>query len=381
MSAQTVTDAYAAKEAGIISVMYGEFDRFRAVLAGTEDEVKTFIGTAVAALYADPYLMAAAEASPDTLIVAMLKCAGKGHLPGTEEFYLTPRQIKGKPGILGIEGYRGVIERMYRSGQVASVTVQEVCARDPFRYVKGVDRVPVHSVGGAGETGADFFGEHGTRDRGEMVGVYAYAEMLSGAISRVVILNRDDVEAYRADGGWKRDDRFSPWNRLDAGEKHPEFRGRSMWLKSGVKRLEPWAPTSKDDLRARGRAAAAITPAPALPPPSAAVNGGQDTRAIQNHAPAIEQGRGAATTGTPARASKGQLTILGQQFTRLGYEDPGQRTEALSILTGRKITAETDLSRDECQDVSDRLRPVKDTGSLIAMLGILDPAADTGGVS
>ncbi len=91
-------------------------------------EVKSFIGTAMAALYADAKLMKAAEAHPESLVGALMECASLGHRPGTEEYYLTPRGGK----ILGIEGYRGIVERMYRSGGVSAVIVREVCAKDQF---------------------------------------------------------------------------------------------------------------------------------------------------------------------------------------------------------------------------------------------------------
>jgi recombination protein RecT len=181
--------------------------------------------------------------------------------------------------VLGIEGYRGVIERMYRSGAVAKVVVREVCARDKFRYVEGADDKPVHAFGGQGETGADFFGPAGSRDRGAMVGVYAYAELTNGAVSRVVILNRADWEAARDAGGYKPDDPYSPWNRLDAGKDHPEFRGRSMVWKTAAKRLEPWVPTSaeyrREMLRASAAAADAAGPRLAGPVTVAAQENGQ----------------------------------------------------------------------------------------------------------
>ncbi len=99
-------------------------------------EVKSFIGTAMAALYADAKLMKAAEAHPESLVGALMECASLGHRPGTEEYYLTPRGGK----ILGIEGYRGIVERMYRSGGVSAVIVREVCAKDQFTSTRSPGR-------------------------------------------------------------------------------------------------------------------------------------------------------------------------------------------------------------------------------------------------
>jgi recombination protein RecT len=262
MTAQTVSQAVARRDSGPVSLMWSRRTHFAAVLPASVD-VEAFLGTAAGALYASDVpgkkltLMKCAAENPDSLIVALMECAALGHMPGTDEYYLTPRMDHGRPKVLGIEGYRGVIERMYRSGAVSRVIVREVCAGDPFGYVEGRDRLPVHEVGGRGTTGADFFGEHGSRNRGEMVGVYAYAELVTGAISRVVLLTRDDVHAARNSGGWKADDTFSPWNRLDGGPDHPEFTGRSMWWKTGAKRLEPWVPTSREYRREQLRASAA----------------------------------------------------------------------------------------------------------------------------
>lgn len=253
----SVSNAVAKVEAGPISIIWGRRKHFDAVLPEHVD-VEAFLGTAAGALYADDKLMEAATVSPDSLVVALMRCAALGHQPGTEEFYLTPRKKKGRPQILGIEGYRGVVERMYRSGAVSSVVVREVCALDPFEYIEGEYEKPIHRIGGDGGTGAAFFGENGRRDRGAMVGVYAYATLVTGAVSRVVILTRDDVMAAKAAGEGS-DGQYSPWNRYDAGQDHPEFQGRSMWWKTAAKRLEPWVPTSSQYRLEMLRASAAAS--------------------------------------------------------------------------------------------------------------------------
>jgi recombination protein RecT len=270
----TVSQAVATRENGPVTLMWGRKKHFDAVLPAHVD-VTSFLGTAAGALYGNKDLMDAATRSPDSLIVALMRCAALGHQPGTDEFYLTPRKRKGVPEVLGIEGYRGIVERMYRSGAVASVVVREVCAGDSFRYVEGVDDKPVHSTGGEGSTGADFFGKDGSRSRGDMVGVYAYAILTTGAVSRVVLLSRDDVLAARDAGGYSGPgDSFSPWNRMDGGKDHPEFKGRSMWWKTAARRLEPWVPTSaeyrREQLRASATAASLTAPQPHQPSPTVA---------------------------------------------------------------------------------------------------------------
>jgi recombination protein RecT len=264
MSAQTVSNAVANRdeEIGPIKFMWSKRSHLRTVLPKSVD-VEAFLGTAAGALYASDVpgktvtLMKAARQNPDSLFVALMRCAALGHMPGTEEFYLTPRMDHGRLMILGIEGYRGIIERMYRSGAVANVVVREVCANDMFRYVEGVDDKPFHSFGGNEGTGASFFAS--VKPRGEMVGLYAYAQLVTGATSRVALLTRDDVFASRSSGGWKPDDKFNPWNKLDGGPNHPEFTGRSMWWKTGARRLEPWVPTSAEWRRESLRASASAS--------------------------------------------------------------------------------------------------------------------------
>lgn len=356
-----------------IAAMWAREDDFAAVLPGHID-VKSFLGTTAGALYASKDLMDAALADPDSLIIAMMRSAALGHLPGTEEFYLTPRKRKGKPYVLGIEGYRGVVERMYRSGAVARVVVREVCADDPFRFILGVDDRPRHSTGGDGATGADFFGQDGSRARGAMVGVYAYAELMTGAISQVVVLSRDDVLAARDAGGWNPDDQFSPWNRYDAGKSRPELQGRSMWLKTAAKRLEPWVPTSSEYRRELARATTAVAAGNGRP----AVAGGQ--AAIPPPRRQIPGPDRPQEPPAPPRATSGQLTLLGRRLSDLGVEE-GHRLGTLEKLAGRDLAAPSDLTQDEAGRVKELLdRCGGDHAALVELLatGQLPEAGDDG---
>ena len=276
-----MTDIATRTQAAPITLMWEKKHHIAAVLPDHID-VKGFLGTAAAALYASDTLMAAAEKDPGSLVAALIRCASLGHRPGTDEFYLTPRGGK----VLGIEGYRGIVERMYRSGAVRNVVVREVCANDRFTFVEGLDEKPVHRFGGShnDQTGAGFFGEYGNLNRGEMVGVYAYAVLDTGAISRVVILTRDDVMAARqaSPAGNTKD---SPWNRPDGGNAHPEFTGRSMWWKTAARRLEPWVPTSAEYRRQQLLAAAEATRAalpsdPIQPPPFVQPDGASSAGAV-----------------------------------------------------------------------------------------------------
>ena len=385
MTARTVSQAVTKRDDGPIAVMWSKRGHFDVVLPQHVD-VESFLGTAAGALYGNADLMDAAVASPDSLITALMRCAALGHQPGTDEFYLTPRKRKGRPEILGIEGYRGIVERMYRSGAVSNVVVREVCADDYFRYVEGEDEKPVHKFGGEGTTGADFFGAKGSRNRGEMVGVYAYAKLTTGAYSRPAILSRDDVFAARDAGGYRADDKFSPWNRQDGGKDHPEFTGRSMWWKTAARRLEPWVPTSAEYRREQLRAASAASDlagrrngAPAAMPTSIPhehevvdaeiVHDTPDASPAgrQVPVPAVPPTPPAEPAGDapgPAHATTGQLSIIDKEFERLGYNlnDPDDVDAQLNVVARLGAAEISDVNQLTQENAADVIRQLKRCG-------------------
>lgn len=176
----------------------------------------------------------AANNNPGVFLAALLDAARLGLEPGTEQYYLTARKNKGRLEILGIVGYQGYIELMYRSGAVASVVAEVVRKADDYRYTRGVDEVPVHSY-------PPFTGE---ATRGELFGVYAYARMLGGAMSRVIELGAEDIERIKKSSEGAGSD-YSPWRH------HTE----AMWLKSSVRQLRKWVPTSAEFRMELARAA------------------------------------------------------------------------------------------------------------------------------
>jgi recombination protein RecT len=172
-----------------------------------------------------------------------------GHEPGTDQFALVPfnDRKRGTVEIVGIEQYQGVIERMYRAGAVRSVKAEVVKSADPFAYEPDIMDRPRHKP--------DWFAE-----RGELVGVYAYAVMGDGSTSRVVMMNRAEVMKHKAVArGATGDD--SPWQSWED----------SMWLKTAVHELEKWVPTSSEYRRETLRAArdGATEPTQPAEPPRA----------------------------------------------------------------------------------------------------------------
>ncbi len=188
-------------------------------------------------------LEVAALNNPGKFLSTLLDAARLGLEPGTEEFYLTARKVKGRPEILGIVGYQGLIELIYRAGAVSSVIVEVVRENESFTYTPGRDEIPVHEI----NWDAD--------DRGSLRLVYAYARMKDGAYSKVVVLNKTRVAQIRAasDGA---NSEYSPWAKWE----------ESMWMKSAVRQLAKWVPTSAEyrlqEARAEHEARQPLTPQP-----------------------------------------------------------------------------------------------------------------------
>lgn len=183
-------------------------------------------------------LWVAAQNNPGVFLASLLDAARLGLEPGTEQYYLTPRKIKGRLEILGIVGYQGYVELMYRAGAVSSVIVETVRQNDQYRYRRGIDEVPVHEF-------PSFARE---ADRGRLIGTYAYARMRDGAVSRVIELNQDDIDRIRAVNPASDSD-YSPWVKWENG----------MWLKSAARQLRKWVPTSAEFIREQMRAQAEAT--------------------------------------------------------------------------------------------------------------------------
>lgn len=181
-------------------------------------------------------LEVAAANNPGVFLAAILDAARLGLEPGTEQFYLTPRKVKGRLEILGITGYQGHIELMYRAGAVSSVVAECVYEKDEFDYQPGRDTVPHHRI------------DWDEADRGKLRLVYAYAPMANGATSKVVVLNRSDINKIKRSSQGSDSD-YSPWNTNEA----------AMWLKSAVRQLQKWVPTSAEYRDALRGDAVAVT--------------------------------------------------------------------------------------------------------------------------
>src|ERR1700749_1755846 len=146
-------------------------------------------------------LEVAAQNNPRVFMATLLDAARLGLEPGTEHYYLTPRKNKsGQLEILGIVGYLGYIELMFRAGAVSTVVAEVVREHDEFVWTEGA----LDTARPARWEGPQVRPYHPVRwlateaERGELVLTYAYAMMKdTGQPSTVIVLNRDDIDRVK----------------------------------------------------------------------------------------------------------------------------------------------------------------------------------------
>jgi recombination protein RecT len=187
----------------------------------------------------------AALNNPAVFMASLLDAARLGLEPGTEQYYLTPRKVKGRLEILGIVGYQGYIELMYRAGAISSVVAEVVYSGDKFDFQPGRHERPDHQIDWDAES------------RGTLRLVYAYAVMKDGATSKVVVLNRAAINKIKESSQGSSSE-YSPWQKHEA----------AMWLKSAVRQLAKWVPTSAEYVREQLRAQVEVAAEqrPEIPP-------------------------------------------------------------------------------------------------------------------
>lgn len=226
---ETVAQAVQKTQTGAMAIVGNSGDWFSSILPSHVD-ARSFVGLAKAHLRKDRKLAEAADADPAGYMIALSECARLGLVPG-DTFHVVPFKKRGGGyDFTGIVDYTGEIELIYRAGAVSSVKAEIVYANDAFDFSPDMDR-PAHSP--------DWFG-----DRGDMIGVYAYAVMKDGATSRVVVMSRPEVEKVKAVSKTKDFD-DSPWRVWED----------RMWLKTAIHQLQKWVPSSAEYRREQLRAA------------------------------------------------------------------------------------------------------------------------------
>lgn len=286
----------------------------------------------------------AALNNPAAFMAALLDAARLGLEPGTEQYYLTPRRVKNKGlEILGIPGYQGYIELMYRAGATSSVVAEVVYEKDTFRFQPGRDETPHHEIDWDAES------------RGELRLVYAFARMKDGGTSRVVVLNRADITRIKA-SATAASSEYSPWT------THPA----AMWLKSAVRQLAKWVPTSAEYIREQLRAVADVQAEQQqrrdYAGPQVIVS---DPDFVEGEI--VEQDTDEDTArpdGPPANEQ--QRKTIAALFGKVQVAED-RRPADLALVLRRPITSTEDLTRDEAVTVIDLLdRCAKDKSNPVA---------------
>lgn len=241
MSQNSVSSAVALRNDGASAIIESYRDDLAQVMP-SHMKPEVFTRLAISVLNRDENLMRAAKNNPASLMTALWEASRLGLCPGSEQYYLTVR----KGEILGITGYQGEVELIYRAGAVSSIICEVVRENDVFTWRQGAldDQRPARWVGPQSQPyhEVDWFS-----DRGALKGVYSYAVMKDGAISKVVVLNRQHIDKAKESSAGASSD-WSPW------KVHEE----AMWLKTAAHRLRKWVPTSAEYMKEQLRAIAEV---------------------------------------------------------------------------------------------------------------------------
>jgi phage RecT family recombinase len=168
-----------------------------------------------------PAFHAAIKNDADSFLYAATDCAALNLKPGEEYWWVPFDDRSGGTGqhFTGMPGWKGEVQQIYRSGSVKSVKFGVVFHGDLWSWRPTRMETPEYEP----------LSED--RSRENLWKVYAYAEMMSGGISQVVVFTRSEV--YRAKAKSKAAKQF--WE----SEWEPE-----MWLKTALHRLFDYVPHS-----------------------------------------------------------------------------------------------------------------------------------------
>ena len=230
--------AAVVKQESIFDLVYASRDGYKLALAGAIDPDK-FVRVAVTALRTTPKLQ---ECNPYSVLGALMTSAQLALEPTGPlgQAYLVPFP-NNKTGTIEcqlIVGYQGLIELAYRSGRVMSVVARVVHEADRFSYSFGINDVLEHQPAEEEPVGP-------------MTHVYAIGKLVGGGVIPYV-MTKAQVDAVKASSpGAKK--KGSPW------DNHYE----AMTMKTAVRRLFKWLPSSVESQRALGADGRVFTGVPA----------------------------------------------------------------------------------------------------------------------
>jgi len=182
--------------------------------------VDRFLKIALASLTRTPKL---ADCKPETLIMALAACSELGLEPNSPlgHAYLIPYGTDCQLVI----GFKGLLALARRSGEIASVDVAVVHARDVFTYARG-DNPRIHH-----EPFVPKFDEQGKAvgptDPGPLIAAYMIAHLKDGSVQREVMY-RHEIDAVR---NGSKAGRSGPWkDHYDEMARKTVFRRGWKWL-------------------------------------------------------------------------------------------------------------------------------------------------------
>ena len=341
----TVSNAVAQRNNGPASLIE-QYREDLALVAPAHVNPDKLYRTMIGLLRGNENLARAATSNPGSFIAAVFECAELGHRPG-DTYHFVP--FGGK--VTGIEDYKGEIERMYRAGAVTSVKAEIVYSNDSYDYDEETMDRPRHT--------RDRFGSKAVR--GKMIGVYAYAIMRNGALSRVIEMGEEEVMEHKAASktGSGSD---SPWT------KWP----RSMWLKTAVHELAKWVPTSNEYLTDQARAQGemlrhANKPASAPPAgPTPPVAAGDEPRRDEPVRVPAEQGN--VVDGTVVEqagerlVTEAQMRAVHASFRSVGITDEVGKHAYATEKLGMPVESLTQLTTRQASQLIDSLKREPGTG-------------------
>lgn len=183
-----------------------------------------FTRMALSALNTTPKL---SECTQISFLAALMNAAQLGLEPNTPlgQAYLIPYNNKGKLECQFQIGYKGIIDLVYRNGQVQSIQAQCVYANDEFEYELGLNAKLTHKPA--------------LKDRGELILVYALFKLENNGYAFEVMSKEDiDTHAMKYSKGFS--SAYSPW----------KTNYEEMAKKTAIKKVLKYAPLKTDFLRA-----------------------------------------------------------------------------------------------------------------------------------
>jgi len=142
-----------------------------------------------------------------------------------------------KGEVVLILDYKGVIDLMYRSGQIKKIQVRAVCANDEFKYSFGLNPELVHVPA--------------MSDPGEPTHFYCVIDLLNGA-QIFDVMSKAEIDAVKSKVPAVRNGKSSPWT--DTPESYIE-----MGKKTVIKRTAKIVPFSTERAEVLNRALAQDT--------------------------------------------------------------------------------------------------------------------------